>query len=55
MIVELIEDNNLLVKNAKKLVKLSEDAGDDATADIAISRIQVHEKNIWILNSHLIN
>ncbi len=32
---------------------MAEAAGDDATADLGIQRIQVHEKNAWMLESHL--
>ena len=38
---------------AKEVVKAAEAAGDDATADLGIRRIQVHEKNSWMLSSHL--
>ena len=31
----------------------AESAGDDASADLGIRRIRVHEKNAWMLRSHL--
>jgi starvation-inducible DNA-binding protein len=53
MIRELVEDQAHVVAAAKEVVKAAEAAGDDATADLGIRRIQVHEKNSWMLASHL--
>jgi starvation-inducible DNA-binding protein len=53
MIRELVEDQAHVVTAAKEVVKAAESAGDDATADLGIRRIQVHEKNSWMLASHL--
>ena len=53
MIKELVEDQAHVVSAAKKVVKAAEAAGDDATADLGIRRTQVHEKNSWMLASHL--
>jgi starvation-inducible DNA-binding protein len=53
MIRELVEDQRKVVAAAKDVVKAAEGAGDDATADLGIRRIEVHEKNAWMLASHL--
>jgi len=53
MIRELVEDQGRVVTAAKQVVRTAEAAGDDATADLGIRRIQVHEKNAWMLASHL--
>jgi starvation-inducible DNA-binding protein len=53
MIRELVADQAHVVAAAKEVVKIAEAAGDDATADLGIRRIQVHEKNSWMLASHL--
>lgn len=53
MIRELADDQVKVVEAAKEVVKLAEAGGDDATADLGITRIQVHEKNAWMLLSHL--
>ena len=53
MIKELVESNESVVKTAQDLVKLAQKAGDEATADLAIKRIQAHQKNVWMLKSHL--
>jgi len=53
MIRELVADQAKLVAAAKAVVEAAEAAGDDATADLGIRRIQIHEKNSWMLASHL--
>jgi starvation-inducible DNA-binding protein len=53
MIRDLVEDQGRVVAAAKEVVRAAEAAGDDATADLGIRRIQVHEKNAWMLASHL--
>jgi starvation-inducible DNA-binding protein len=35
------------------VVAAAQAAGDEATADLGIRRIQVHQKNAWMLRSHL--
>ena len=53
MIQELVDDQAKVVEAAKEVVKAAEAAGDDASADLGIRRIQIHEKNSWMLASHL--
>jgi len=38
---------------AGALLRAAAAAGDDASEDLAVQRIQVHEKNAWMLRSHL--
>lgn len=52
MIKDLIHSNNEVVKTAKTLLKVAQ-GKDEASADLAIKRIQIHEKNLWMLKSHL--
>jgi DNA-binding ferritin-like protein len=49
----LADDQAKVTAAAKKAVKMAEADGDDATADLGIQRIQVQEKNAWMLESHL--
>lgn len=51
MIKNLIVDSKELVKSLKNSVKISQNEGDEASADMLIERIQVHEKAIWMLES----
>jgi len=53
MIRNLVEDQKSLAKVASRVIKAAEAAGDEASADLAIRRTEVHEKNAWMLHSHL--
>jgi len=53
MIRQLVEDQAKVVSAAKKVVEAAQAAGDEASADLGIRRIQIHEKNAWMLASHL--
>ncbi len=51
MLKDLVASHELLVDQLKKGVKIAQDEGDEATADMFIGRTQVHEKAIWMLVS----
>ncbi len=53
MIAQLAADHDTVVKAAKGVVEAAEQAGDQATADLATRRIDVSEKAVWMLRSHL--
>jgi starvation-inducible DNA-binding protein len=53
MIEELVSDQATVVDSAKRMVKAAGAAGDGASADLGIRRIEVHEKNAWMLRSQL--
>jgi starvation-inducible DNA-binding protein len=53
MIRDLVTDQDKVVGSARKLVAAAEKAKDEASADLGIRRIDVHEKNAWMLRSHL--
>ena len=53
MIGNLAADQEATVASARKVVELAEAAGDQATADLGVRRIETHEKNAWMLQSHL--
>lgn len=52
MIENLAADQNLLIATAQALLEAAQAAGDEATADLAIGRITLHEKNRWMLLAH---
>lgn len=52
MIENLAADQNLLIASAQALLEAAQAAGDEATADLAIGRITLHEKNRWMLLAH---
>lgn len=53
MIEALAGDLDLVVGTARELFEAAEAAGDPASADLAVRRIEVAEKNAWMLRSHL--
>jgi starvation-inducible DNA-binding protein len=53
MIKELVRDQGTVAEVAREMLRVAEAAGDDASEDLAVQRIQVHEKNAWMLRSHL--
>jgi starvation-inducible DNA-binding protein len=53
MIRQLTADQATVVQSAQRVVAAAQAAGDEASADLGIRRIQVHEKNAWMLRSHL--
>lgn len=52
MIENLAADQNLLIATSQALLEAAQAAGDEATADLAIGRITLHEKNRWMLLAH---
>jgi starvation-inducible DNA-binding protein len=53
MIRELADDIDTVVATAREVFSHAEEAGDQASADLAVRRIDVSEKNAWMLRSHL--
>jgi starvation-inducible DNA-binding protein len=53
MIELLVRDHGAVTAAARAVVAAAEEAGDQASADLATRRIDVHEKSAWMLRSHL--
>ena len=53
MIKQLVADNEAVGASARAVFELADAAGDQATADLAVRRMQQAEKNAWMLRSHL--
>jgi starvation-inducible DNA-binding protein len=53
MIHDLVADQEEVARSARRVIKAAEAAGDQATADLGTRRIEVHDKNAWMLRSHL--
>jgi starvation-inducible DNA-binding protein len=53
MLKNLAQDNQTAAETAEALIKSAQEVGDEGTADLGIRRIQVHQKNIWMLKAHL--
>ncbi len=53
MIRELAADCETVAGSARELVARAGESGDDASGDLGVRRIEVAEKNAWMLLSHL--
>jgi starvation-inducible DNA-binding protein len=51
MVKQLAEDNRAIVDSLYPALRAAQDAGDEATTDMLIARVQVHEKAAWMLES----
>ncbi|MGN0922049.1 MAG: Dps family protein [Cellvibrio sp.] len=53
MIRILVEGQEAVVRTARSIYSVAEEASDEATADLLTQRIQLHEKTAWMLRSLL--
>ena len=53
MIRELIIGQETVVRSARSVITIAENANDGPTADLLTQRMQIHEKNAWMLRSML--
>ena len=53
MLRRLADGQGIVVASARLALSLAEQFGDQATADLMTRRIEVHEKNSWMLRSSL--
>jgi starvation-inducible DNA-binding protein len=53
MVRLLVEGNEAVVRTARSVFPAVDEAGDEPTADLLTQRMQIHEKNAWMLRSLL--
>ena len=53
MIRQLVTGQEIVAKTARKAFSVAEKANDQPTADLLTQRMEVHEKNAWMLRSLL--
>ena len=53
MVGQLVDGQEAVVRTARKLFPAVDAAHDEPTADLLTQRMQVHEKNAWMLRSLL--
>ena len=53
MVRLLVEGNEAVVRTARSIFPSVEKANDEPTADLLTQRMQVHEKNAWMLRALL--
>ncbi|MBT5571063.1 MAG: DNA starvation/stationary phase protection protein [Alphaproteobacteria bacterium] len=51
MIRQLAEGQETVVRTAREVFPTAEAGSDEATADLLTQRMQIHEKNAWMLRS----
>ncbi|MFN3371835.1 MAG: Dps family protein [Sphingomonadaceae bacterium] len=51
MVAELAADQATVVRTAREMFPVVEEAGDEPTADLLTQRMQVHEKTAWMLRA----
>jgi len=51
MLKNLIEGHEQVVRTARKALKLADEHGDEATADLVAPRVTAHEKFAWMLRA----
>lgn len=53
MIKQLVEGQETVARTAREVLPIAEKAGDQPTVDLLSARMEVHEKNAWMLRSLL--
>lgn len=53
MIQQLVDGQEAVVKTARSIFPLVDEAHDEVTADLLTQRMQIHEKTAWMLRSLL--
>ncbi|MBS4098907.1 MAG: DNA starvation/stationary phase protection protein [Sulfuricella sp.] len=53
MIQQIVEGQEAVTRTAREIVPISEKCGDQPTLDLLTQRMQIHEKNAWMLRSLL--
>jgi len=53
MIRQLVGGQEAVIATARGVFPVAEEAGDEASVDLLTQRMRTHEKNAWMLRSHL--
>jgi starvation-inducible DNA-binding protein len=53
MIKQLVAGQEAVVRTAREVLPIADKAGDQPTVDLLSARMEVHEKNAWMLRSLL--
>lgn len=53
MVRQLVLGNEAVCRTARKVLKTADKGGDEPTTDLLTQRLNVHEKNAWMLRSLL--
>ena len=53
MVFELVADNEIVARTLRSAISTTQSVGDEASADLMIDRLSIHEKQIWMMKSTL--
>jgi starvation-inducible DNA-binding protein len=53
MLRTLVADQRAVISSARRVIETAETANDPASIDLGTRRLEIHEKNAWMLRSHL--
>jgi starvation-inducible DNA-binding protein len=53
MIRQLVDGNEILTRTLRAGVKVADEVDDFPTADLLTTRMEIHEKNAWMLRAFL--
>jgi starvation-inducible DNA-binding protein len=53
MISQLVQGQEAVVRTAREIFPLTDNANDEPTADLLTQRMQIHEKTAWMLRAML--
>ncbi len=53
MVANLAADQEIISDLAQKVIEAAEASDDQATVDLAVRRMDVHQKHAWMLRSHM--
>lgn len=53
MVVDLVQDNETVVRRAREAFPSVDEVNDEVTADLLTTRMEYHEKTAWMLRSTL--
>lgn len=51
MMLQLVEGQEAVARTAREIFKIADAANDQPTADLLTQRMEIHEKNAWMLRS----
>ena len=51
MLQQLVEGQEAVARTAREVFKIADAANDQPTADLLTQRMEIHEKNAWMLRS----
>jgi len=51
MVKSLGKGHEAVAKNAREVLRIAEEIGDDATSDVIAPRVTLHEKTAWMLRA----